>query len=178
MFEILKKLRRIQKQVFSLFQINNCSNIVWKELITLIKKMKWDYSLYEKDKLIEISFTTEEGIVFEFKIVVSEDEMYFRSLIISEFNEDITNDMMVLASHFNNIFLSGVVKINTENNYVELYKTRDLLIYLLKPEEIYLDILRHYESSKECYRTFNNMINTGDEPVFIIADFVKSIKDE
>jgi hypothetical protein len=49
----------------------------------------------------------------------------------------------------------------------------EILLYALYPGEIHSDITRHYEIAKECVWAFNMLINSGDDPVFVIAELIK-----
>ncbi|MBC7643041.1 MAG: hypothetical protein H7174_12015, partial [Flavobacterium sp.] len=53
----------------------------------------------------------------------------------------------------------------------------DLVTYMLFPGEIHSDLRVHYDITLECFWAFSNLIETGDDPVFIISELLKR-KDE
>ena len=71
----------------------------------------------------------------------------------------------------------GTVKVSVKYNYVEFVYSRDLLTYSLFPGEISSDTDTHFELTKDCYWSFNNLIESGEDPVFIFSELLKR-KDE
>lgn len=102
----------------------------------------------------------------------------FRSTILQSFDEEITNDILVLASHFNGLLSFGVVKVCIKYNYVEFVYSRDLLTYSLFSGEIDSDTDTHFKLTKDCFWSFNNLIETGDDPVFVFSELLKRKEEE
>ena len=86
---------------------------------------------------------------------------------------DFTNDVLVLASHFNGLLNFGTVKVSVKYNYVEFIYSRDLLTYSLFPGEISSDTDIHFELTKDCFWSFTNLIETGDDPVFVFSELMR-----
>lgn len=166
------------KRMYRLTKVRNRTDIVWDELIKLHKLLELNYGLYEKDKYLETSFGDEENGVLRFRHSVDNDRLLLSAFVLPEFDVDCTNDIMILSSHFNNIVAQGIVSVNIERRYVEYQYSGDLLRYLLYPSEIYADIQWHYLMAEECFRTFTEMINTKDEPVFAFAEFMKRMEQK
>lgn len=164
------------KRMYRLTKVRNRSEIVWDELIKLHKLLELNYGLYEKEKYLETSFGDNENGVLRFRHSVDNDRLLLSALILPEFEVDCINDVMILASHFNNLLTHGIVSINIENRYVEYQYSGDLLRYMLYPIEIYNDIQWHYSMAEECFQTYTEMINTRDEPVFAFAEFMKRME--
>ena len=53
-----------------------------------------------------------------------------------------------------------------------------IFLYLLYPNEIHNDICSHFEITKDCIWAFNTMLNTGNDPVFVIAELLKRNEKE
>ena len=57
--------------------------------------------------------------------------------------------------------------------HVEFFYSRDLLTYSLYPGEINSDTDTHFELTKDVFWSFNNMIATGEDPVFVFSELIK-----
>jgi hypothetical protein len=112
-----------------------------------------------------------------FTYTVKPDNLLFRATILENFDEELTNDILVLASHFNGLLNFGVVKVSVKYNFVEFVYSRDLLTYSLFPGEINSDTDIHYRLAKDCFWSFTNLIETGEDPVFIFSELLRR-KDE
>jgi hypothetical protein len=166
------------KRIFKLLKVNHRSAIVWQELIKLHKKENWNFGLYENEKYVRTTFTDENNNDLSFHYQVTEDKLVLRSFIASDFNEDNTNDIMLLSSHFNSLLTFGMVRVNINNNYVEFIYQGDILTYMLYPGEIHRDIDTHFRITEDCYWAFAHMAKSGDEPVFVIAELLKRKEQE
>jgi len=114
----------------------------------------------------------------DFNYAVSSERLLFRSTILQQFDEELTNDILVLASHFNGLLNFGTVKVSVKYNYVEFFYSRDLLIYSLYPGEINSDTDTHFELTKDVFLSFNNMIETGEDPVFVFSELMRRYNKE
>ena len=113
-----------------------------------------------------------------FNYEVENTGLTFRSFILVDFDEEIATQLMLLASHFNNLLTFGVVRVNLKHNFVEFSYTRDLLVYSLYPGTINNDTLRHFDLTKDIFWAFNELITSGEEPVFIFSELLKRMDDE
>jgi hypothetical protein len=84
---------------------------------------------------------------------------------------------MILASHLNSLLNFGKVSVNTKYNCVEFVYSGDLVTYMLFPGEIRSDLRVHYNITLDCFWAFTNLIETDDDPVFVISELLKR-KDE
>jgi len=168
-----RKLPVFSKRIFKLLKVKHSSEIVWKELIKLHKKENWNFGLYENEKYIRTTFRDGNNNNLEFHYQVTDDKLVFRAVIVSDFSEDYTNDIMVLSSHLNSLLTFGMVRTNIKYNFVEFIYSGDLLRYMLYPGEIQSDIATHYRITKDGYWAFAHMAQSRDEPVFVIAELMK-----
>lgn len=162
-------LQRIDR----LFRVKHRSDIVWKELIKMHIKENWHFGQYDNEKYVRTTFTDEYNNELNFHYQVTEDNLVLRSVIASDFNDDNTNDIMLLSSHLNSLLTFGMVRVNIKYNYVEFIYQGDILTYMLYPGEIHMDIDRHFRITSDCYWAFSHLLNSGDEPVFVIAELLK-----
>ena len=161
------------QRVYRLFRVNHRSDIVWKELIKLHKKENWHFGQYDNDRYIRTTFSDENKNEMEFHYQLTDDRLLSRAVVASGFNEDETESVMLLASHLNNLLTIGMVRVNIEYNYVEFIYSSDLLRHMLYPGEIHTDIDRHFRITADCYWAFSHLLNSGDEPVFVISELLK-----
>ena len=92
---------------------------------------------------------------------------------MSEFDEDKSNDLLLLAAHFNSLLNFGVVIVSTKYNYVGFTHTGDLITYMLFDGEIDVDFLRHFNITKDVFWSFKTLLETGDDPVFIFSELLR-----
>ena len=174
----LRKIKNVFRRIYRLLNVNKSSHYAWIELLKYHKNSGWRYGQFENDKHIECSFKVDDTNCVNFNYEVSSGMLTFRSTILQRFDEVITNDILVLASHFNGLLNFGIVKVSVKYNYVEFVYSRDLLTYSLYPGEINSDTDTHFELSKDIFWSFNNMIETGDDPVFIFSELLRKKEEE
>ncbi len=167
------KTKFLIKRIYRLINFRRCSHYVWKDLIKFHKASGWKFGQFEADKLIECTFEIEENSFLNFNYLVNNHSLIFRSIILQNFEEERTNDIMVLASHFNALLNFGVVKVSVKYNYVEFIYTRDLLTYSLFSGEIRSDTDTHFAITKDCLWSFTKLIETGDDPVFVFSELMR-----
>ena len=173
---LMQNIKFKSKQVYRLFQVEKRAEIVWKDLIELHKKENFHFGQYDSDKHIVSTFTADESKTpVDFHFFVSENSLDLRVSIVANFDTVRTTDLLVLASHFNSLLNFGMVKVNLKSNYVEFYYSGNLLSYLFYPQLIHDDIVQHYRISLDCFWAFNQLIETGEDPVFIFSELLDKI---
>ena len=170
---VSNKIKFLFKRIYRLLTISKSSQYVWKDLINYHKNSGWRYGQFENEKYIECSFKVDDTNCVDFNYAVSSGKLVFRSTILQRFDEEATNDILVLASHFNGLLNFGSVKVSVKYNYVEFVYSRDLLTYSLFPGEINSDTDAHFDLTKDCFWTFNNLIESGEDPVFVFSELLK-----
>jgi hypothetical protein len=150
---------------------------VWKELIKLHKIANWHHGLFMTDKYIETVFEIAENKTTRFFYMLYEGSFHCRVKIIEDFPIEVTTDLFILATHFNNLLNQGIVIVNVENRYVEYHVKSDLIVHVIYPGEIHSQIVRHHKISKDVFWAFNKLLVENEEPALIIADLFK-MKDE
>ena len=124
------------QRIYRLLNSKKTSHYVWKELIKYHKESGWNYGLFEQEKNIRCLFAINEHQSLNFSYTVKESSLNFNAIILHSFDEERTNDVMILASHFNNLLNYGVVRVNLSNNYIEYDCSLDLLLFSLYPSKI------------------------------------------
>ena len=170
---LCRKIKFGFKRVYRLLNVKNASNFVWNDLIKFHKKSGWNFGQFDKEKSIECGFKVDDTNYVDFNYSVRAGKLNFRSTILKRFDEEITNDILVLASHFNGLLKCGIVKVSVKYNLVEFIYSRDLLTYSLFPGEIDSDTDTHYKLTKDCLWSFTNLIETGEDPVFVFSEFLR-----
>lgn len=159
------------KRIYRLLNVRRRSEFVWKDLLKYHKDS--DFGQFDSDQHIEISYPVEENIVVNFNYSVTGDKLICSALILPSFDEERTNDILVLASHFNGLLNFGMVKVSIKYNYVEFIHAGDLLTYMLFSGEIDSDLTTHYNLTKDCVWAFLNLLETGEDPVFVFSEVLK-----
>ena len=179
---IIKSMKRLKAYLRRIYRLSvNYSkqgDLLWDDLKRLFAGSNWKYGIYENEKYIEAIFEigNEKGQRFFYQI----NNGYFRCFVnvIENFPVELTTELFILATHFNNLLNNGVVIINIENHTVEYAIKRDILIPLLYTGELYNELLRHHKTSKDIYWAFQKLIDENEAPAIIIADLLKKIKAE
>ena len=166
------------RKIYRLLNVKKRSEIVWHELIKLHKEEGWNFGQFDNKKNIETIFNLEGDFGVKFTYQVGKDKLEFQSLILNSFDDERTTDILVLASHFNGLLNFGKVSVSIKYNYVELVYSGDLLTYMLFPGEIQTDQRVHYNVTKDCYWAFTSLIETGDDPVFVISELLRRKDDD
>ena len=169
----LGKIKNVFRRIYRLLNVNKSEHYVWIELLKYHKNSGWRFGQFDNDKHIECGFKMDDTNCVDFNYSVSHGRLTFRSTILHRFDEEITNDVLVLASHFNGLLSFGTVKVSVKYNYVEFIYSRDLLTYSLFPGEISSDTDIHFELTKDCFWSFTNLIETGDDPVFVFSELMR-----
>ena len=175
---LLSRIKNDFRRIYRILNVKKSSHYAWIELLKYHKSSGWRYGQFENEKYIECSFKVDETNCVDFNYAVNSGKLVFRSTILSRFDEEATNDILVLASHFNGLLNFGSVKVSVKYNYVEFVYSRDLLTYSLFPGEINSDTDAHFDLTKDCFWTFNNLIESGEDPVFVFSELLKRNDEE
>ena len=178
MKSIFSTIKFSSQRIYRIFNVKKSNDIVWRELIQYHKNGGWNYGQFDNDKHIECGFKVDDTHYVDFNYIVSSENLTFKATILQRFDEEITNDILVLASLFNGLLGFGVVKVSVKYNYVEFVYSRDLLTYSLFPGEINSDTSTHFNLTKDCFWSFTNLIETGDDPVFVFSELLKRKEEE
>lgn len=170
---IVSKVKNVFRRIYRLLNVDKSAHYAWIELLKYHKNSGWRFGQFDDDKHIECGFKIDDTNYVDFNYAVISDRLTFRSTILHRFDEQITNDVLVLASHFNGLLNFGVVKVNVKYNYVEFVYSRDFLTYSLFPGEISSDISTHFVLTKDCFWSFTNLIETGEDPVFVFSELLR-----
>jgi hypothetical protein len=152
--------------------------IVWTKLKKLHADAEWKSGVYEKEKYIECFFEIANEQLGVFYYMIYDDSYHCRFKVLENYPSELTTDLFILATHFNNLLKNGVVIVNVNNQYVEFHQKRDLLIPLLYNSEIHSQLLSHYNISKDIYSAFQRLVIEGEAPAIIIADLLKSNEEK
>lgn len=172
----LIKIKIIVQRVYRLLRVSRSHDYVWQELNNHFKNSGLRYGQYNQAKQITCSFLLYDTQPVDFDYTVKNGSLTFRAVVLASFDEDFTNDLLVLASHFNNLLNFGVVRVSSTNNFVSYVHVKDLLIYSLFPGEINSDLKNHLELTSDITWAFNYLIETGDDPVFVFSEFLRRLE--
>jgi len=147
--------------------------LVWKELKKIHANANWKHGVYEKEKYIETVFAIGKEQGGSFYYMIYDGSLHYRVKILEDYPTEITTDLFILAAHFNNLLINGVVIINVNNSFIEYHLKNDLLIPLLNNNQIHGQLIRHYNTSKDIYSAFQRLVIEQEAPAIIIADLLK-----
>lgn len=175
----LIKLKYYLKRIYRLtLSPEKQEKLIWNDLKKLHIEAEWKHGIYEKDKYIETVFEIHEGQGEIFYFMIYDSFFHCRVKILEEYPTELTTELFILATHFNNLLNFGVVMVNVNSNYVEYHQKRDLLIPLLYTGEIHDQIIRHFNISKDIYLAFQRLVKEQEAPAIIIADIIRKNEKE
>ena len=156
----------------------NTKNLRFNNYRDLMKKIPELKNLVFENILFESFFQISDDKSFAFYYTIFENKFNCRVKVLDTFDEELTSDIFILATHFNNLLNNGNVLINVDNNYVEYVVKTDLLIPLLYKGEIENKITRHYKTTRNINKAFQRLINEQEVPAIIIADLLKETSEK
>ncbi|MFM6994949.1 MAG: hypothetical protein ACKOWO_07540 [Sediminibacterium sp.] len=156
------------------YSVKARENFVWKELKKLQSAAKWHHGVYESERYVETTFAISEDTPAPYYYMIYDGNLHCRVKIHDNYPVELTTQLFILASHFNNLLNSGVVVVNVDKRYIEYHLKTDILIPTLYTGEIQEIIIRHYNTSKDIFWAFNELIYKNEEPALIIADLLRS----
>ena len=171
----MKKIKFYLQRIYRLsLSFKKQEEIVWTELKKLHVNARFNSGVYEKDRFIETIFEINNEQSCTFNYMIYDGSYYCRVKILEDYPTELTTDIFILATHFNNLLINGVVTINVNSNYVEYQQKREFLIPLLYNSEIHGQMIRHFNTSKDIYYAFQRLIIEQEAPAIIIADLIKN----
>jgi hypothetical protein len=175
----MKKLKFFLQRIYRLtVSFKNQEEIVWRELKKLHYAAEWKSGIYEKEKYIETVFEISQERGAHFYYMIYDEYFHCRVKILQDFPNELTTDLFILAAHFNNLLNNGVVIVNVNSRYVEYHLKRDLLVPLLYSSEIYVQLMRHFSTSKDIFVAFQRLVIEQEAPAIIIADLLRQNQND
>lgn len=172
------KIKITFKRFYRIINVKKVSEFVWKDLIKFHQESGWRFGQFETEKKIETSFSVDENNVLKFDYIVDNNKLTFTSIILKEFDEDKSNELLLLAAHFNTLLSFGVVIVSTKYNYVAYTHSADLVTYMLFNGEIENDTSIHFYNTKDVFWSFKTLLETGDDPVFVFSELLRRKEKE
>jgi hypothetical protein len=146
--------------------------VVWEDMKKLHAEAQWRSGVYESDRCIETVFQIAEETPGVYRYWITENELHSMVRVLDGYNPELTTDIFVLASHFNNLLKNGTVEVNVETSTVTYRLKQNVLIPSLYTGEIYNQITMHHSTSQDVYWAFQKLVFEGEEPALIIADLL------
>jgi hypothetical protein len=175
-------ISRTKNYFTQLYRINlpiiSHEKLVWKDLKKMLIEANWRHGVFENDKYAEVYFEISDGELSTYYYMIYDGYFHCRVKILEHFDSELTTDLFVLATHFNNLLNNGVVLVHVKNNYIEYHQKRDLLVPYLYRSEIYGQLIRHYKTSKDIFQAFRRLEREREAPAIIIADLLNKLNQD
>jgi hypothetical protein len=177
-----KTFKKIQLVLQRIINVNLSAEkqelIVWNSLKKLHRDAEWRSGVYEKEKYIESIFEISEGISGTFYYVIYDYMFHCRVKVLKKFPAELTTEIFVLASHFNNLITFGRVEIDVPDRFVEFHCNCEVVLPLIFRDELYNKMLLHCRLAKDMYWAFDKLVLENEAPAIIIADLLKKNEDK
>jgi hypothetical protein len=174
---LLMNSRTYLKQLYRLSASpSKRTELVWEDLKNFMSV--WKCGVYEQDKAIESGFFIDESDQnsMRFSYWVNDENLSMQAIILENFSEELTLDLFVLATHFNNLLRRGVVTIDVNEQRVYYRQELGILNPLLYVGDIYWMHETVHNTAKDIYWAFQKLVEENEEPALIIADLL-TMKD-
>lgn len=172
-----KKLNKIKRFLSRAYRLSlrqeKWEQIVWEDLKRVHDRAEWSCGVYEMKRSIETVFTINDSQALTFYYMIYDSDFHCRVKILEDYPVELTTDLFVLASHFNNLLHSGVVIVNTDQTYIEYHLKSSLLLPLLFTDEIDAQMSTHYRFTVDIHAAFQRLLIEQEPPAIIIADLLK-----
>jgi hypothetical protein len=175
----MKRLKYFLNRVYRLtINLDKQENLVWKDLKKIHSKAGWRSGVYESEKYIEAIFQISEESNEAYYYMIYNGYYQCRVRVLRNYPIELTSEIFILATHFNNILSRGSIIVNVNDGYVEYMEKKELLIPLLYTGELLQQINQHYTTSKDIYSAFQRLIEENEAPAIIIADLISKLNEE
>jgi len=147
--------------------------VVWRDLKKLFVALDLRHGVFESSRHIETGFIMDEdkGRMFFYRLRDGDFECFVR--VIEYFPEELTSDIFILTTHFNNLLNYGLVTVNTNNRSVNFTMKEDALIPCLYPGHLHAMMDRHHDITRDLlYKAFQRLVHEVEAPTIIIADLL------
>jgi hypothetical protein len=145
---------------------------VWNELIKIHQESNWRFGIYESENYVETTFAISEEMQTTYRYLIYEQNLHFDVRVIDSFPTELTTDLFVLASHFNNLLMFGKVVVDVNRCNVLFSYQNEISFYSVFPEKIDHHISRHFHISRDVYWAFQKYLTEREEPVIIIGELL------
>lgn len=173
MKSLLRRIKYYIRRVYRLsMDLEKHENFAWEDLKKLHSDLCWKTGVFEEDRYLETIFSLAENTPGYFHYWIRDEEFHCMVRVLEGYNPEMTTDVFVLASHFNNLLKHGTVAVNVEASTVSYRLKQNVLIPSLYTGEIYNQIIMHHSTSQDVYWAFNQLVVEGEEPALIIADLL------
>ena len=156
---------------------NKQEKFVWDELILLHKVNSWRHGVYETEKYVESTFTLAENKDGFYRYLLHDKELHFDVNVTQAFPVEMTTDLFVLASHFNNLLTFGKVVVNVQHRTVTFSYSNDISFYAVYPEKIEEHLSRHFYITRDVHWAFEKYLQEREEPAIIIGELLNIQKN-
>jgi len=147
--------------------------VVWEYLKAHHLSERWHSGIYEHEKKIESRFNIDGNSNVRFFYVVEEDVFHCRCRLFETFDPEMTTDVFVLATHFNNMLKFGKIIVEPNNNIIDYIINSKLITFIANPEDIGWQIAGHFQIAQDAFWAFGKLLDEGEEPAIIIADLIR-----
>lgn len=175
---MIKLISQIRALYHLLMPVKKQESILWGYLKQYHTQEKFHSGIFEQQKRIELVFTLAEGVDARFVHRVFSGKMQYWGRALESFDPDLTTDMFVLATHFNNLLRAGKVIVDPDGYYVDYSLEADYATNLLYPGEIVNDVHIHFRTTRDVHWAFQKLNAEREEPAIIIADLMRLKEEE
>jgi hypothetical protein len=175
---ILQRIKQARLNHILVQSLDNSEKVVWDMLLKIHKNAGFHHGVYQKEKTIHTSYSNEQESSNKYIYLLENEQVVYRGVLLKSFDVSFTNDILVLCSHLNSIINFGVIRPDVPNNYVEFTFKVDQVVYCVNPERLHIDTSRHIHVVEDLAPLFNELITSGDDPIFVFSTFMRQLETE
>ena len=152
-------------------------NCIWSDVKRLYKEKNWKYSIIEQPdvRVVQVVFQIEDKVFFEFETILTENELTVRTLLPWNYDEDMAQEVFIMATHLNNLFRYSKINVFPESREVGIQVVAHQTMALVNIHTAQQLLNLVYETAADVNWAYRRLLETREPPALIFAEFLEHL---
>lgn len=152
-------------------------NCIWSDVKRLYKENNWKYSIIEHpdEQIVQVVFEMEDKVFFEFETILKDHILTTRTLLPWNYDEDLAQEVFILATHLNNLYRYVKVHVFAETREIGLSMVAHYKTAMIDPSMAKLLLNLVYETAADVNWAYRRLLETREPPALIFAEFLEHL---
>jgi hypothetical protein len=148
-------------------------NCVWSDIKKFYKENEWKYSITERDDLLVVQavFRIDDHLFLQVDTIIHDNFVTLRSTIPLKYDDELAEDVFILATHLNNLYRHTKVCTYTDSNEIDVGINIDYKVLLLEPSMNFYLLKLIYDTADDVHWVYNRLLQTREAPALILLNF-------
>ena len=172
--KIKKFLRNTYRLMLSDKGQQNC---IWSDVKKLYKENNWKYSIIEQPdvRVVQVVFQVADKVFFEFETILNENDLTVRTLMPWNYDEDMAQEVFIMATHLNNLFRYTKINVLPESREVGIQVIAFQAMALVNTSTAQQLLNMVYETAEDVNWAYRRLLETREPPALIFAEFLEHL---